>query len=205
MRMSRTGLGQEGRERHAQRHAIEHQEPEDRLPAEQRQHEPAQQRRKDGRGAHHQHHARNHVRALGRAVQVAHHSRGDHHAGTRTQRLQEAPHDQRINRGGRGATDRRQHEQHHADQQHGSAAVAIGQRAIENLPDRQAQEERRQRQLHARGIGGKRLGQSGQRWQVHVHAERGHGRGAAQDERQTTLAGDGATRRAAVRRMGLGH
>ncbi len=164
----RIGFRQPERDRHQAHRAEQRQQDEDRRPAERRQQRAARHRREDRRQAHHQHQLREHLGAGHRVAQVTHHGTRYHHAGTATERLDETHADQPVHGRRKGAGQRCQGEERHADQQRPAPPIAIGQRPVDQLTDGQADEIGRQRKLHVIDTGAERLRQQGERRQVHV-------------------------------------
>jgi hypothetical protein len=100
----RQAFGQEAERHHQRDEAIGGEEPEDRAPAEDFQHDAAQHRRQDRRGTHHQHQARHHPHGAAIVEQVAHHRARHHDARAAPERLHQAQPGQRLGRGRDGAS-----------------------------------------------------------------------------------------------------
>src|SRR3546814_111108 len=121
---------------------------ENRLPPERTEDQSAECRRDDRRDAHDGDRRRQDLRHFLRLEAIANHRACHHHAGRATQRLQETQAGERLDVWRKTAADRREYIEQQPEQQWRAAPVAIGDRPIDQLTDRQADEEERQRALH---------------------------------------------------------
>jgi hypothetical protein len=122
--------------------------------------------------AHHQHHQREHARRLDLVEAVADHRPDHHHSRRAAERLREAQRHELVDRSGGRAPQRGDREQRDAGDERRLAAVAVGDRAEGELPEREAEKVGGERVLHARRAGAELGLQRGQRRQVHVDRER---------------------------------
>ena len=104
--------------------------------------------------------------------------------------------------GASGAGEARENEQAETEQQDGLAPDPVGDRAIDELPDREAEEEGGERKLCAGGprieIGGNR----GQGGQIHVRRQRTEGGKKREDRRHGEGVGSEHGRMARPKRLG---
>ena len=121
--------------------------------------------------------------------QIAHHGAGDHDAGTAAQGLHDSREGQRGDVRGEGGEPRGRHVERDAGDQRSPAPEAVGDRPVERLADRQADEEHRQGSLDRPGIGGEMRLDRREGRQIHVDRQGREGGQRPQDDDETQPAG----------------
>ena len=148
------------------------QEYEHRAPAERGLQPAADQWRDGGCQAEHHRHQCHGPLGLGALEPVLHHGARDHHASCRRQALQQAQADQRLCIRREGARQRSDGEQSERCQHDGAPAERIGQRAVEQGHDGQAEHVDRECLLDHQRSHAELPGDGGKRRQVGIDPER---------------------------------
>ena len=178
------GLGQPAPHAEPQQRAQHHQQPEDGMPVGMRIEKTADQRRHRRRDAEIDGHLRHHALRIGRREHVPDDRARDHHAGARRHALQRAEEHQLGNRLAERTAHGRQREHRHPGQHHRASAQAVGERAVEEVHHRKAQQIAGQRLLHLHRGCAQRGGDARERRQVGVYRERPEHAQAGQQQRE---------------------
>ena len=157
----------------------------------------ADHRRHRRRDAEEDRHLRHHALRVRRREHVADDGARDHHAGAGRHALQRAVEDQLADGVRQRAAHRGQREQRHAAQHQRPPAQAVGQRAVEQVHDREAEQVARQRLLHLHRRRAHRGGDAGEGRQVGVDREGPEHAQAGEQQGQRPA-------RAAPERVGVG-
>ncbi|ANY06993.1 hypothetical protein AFB00_12595 [Pseudonocardia sp. HH130630-07] len=142
----------------------------------------AERRREHRRGAHDEHQPGQHARRRAAGEQVTDDREPDHRAGRGARALQDAQQGEHLDRGGHRDQRRRDDVQRRPGQQQRATAVRVGQRADQELTQRQPGERAGQGQLDGRPGGAEVAADLGQRGQVGVDGERTERDQRTQDE-----------------------
>ena len=177
-------LGQPTPSGRTEQGAQRRQQPEDGVPVAIHEDQPADQRCHGRRDAEEDRHLRHHALGIGQRKQVADDGARNHHTGARADTLQGAKEHQLTDRLRQRAAHRGQREQRDAGQQYRAAPEAVGQRAMEEVHDREAEQVARQRLLHLHRRGADGRGDARKRWQVGVDRERTDHAHAGQQQSQ---------------------
>ena len=159
-------------------------EAEDPVPRAVHQQPAAAERREDRRRAHHQHHEREHPRRLDLVEAIPDHRADHHHPRSAAERLRETQHHEVIDGASEDAARRGDREHRDAAQERRLAAVAVGDRAEQQLPEREAEQIGRQGVLHARRRHRELGRERQQRRQIHVDRERAQRHHQAENQRE---------------------
>ena len=197
-------LGQQpvvGDEQHG---ADQGQEPEDAVPVRMDEQEATDHRRDRRRNAEIDRHLRHHALRVGRREHVADHRSRDDDAGAGRHALQCTEEDQRADMLGQRAAGRRQREHRDAGQHHRTAAETVGQRAVEQVHDREAEQIGRQGLLHLDRGRADRSCDAGERRQIGVDRERAEHAEAGEQQRQCPAGCAPQRRGIGIHRFGSG-
>ena len=145
--------------------------------------------RQRGCEAHHHHDRRQGARRALAVVDVAHDRPAQHHPGAAAQRLERAADDQDRQRPGEPAQHRAGEKQRKSGDQHRSPPEAIGDRAVNQLPRRDAGEKQGQHQLDGAGCGVEHHGEQRQRRHQHVQRRRRNRGDQGQEYKQRSAPG----------------
>ena len=163
-----------------------HQQPEDHPPVGVGTDIAAHHRRHQRRQRHHQNDERHGAGKRILLEQIA--QQGiDHHRARRTARCLQHPIGQQFGQGVRhGAAHRGDGKHHQPRQDHRLAAIAVGQRAVEELADGKAAQKGADGELGAVDAGGQIPGDGRNGGQIHIHRQRGQTRQSAEQDKQET-------------------
>ena len=178
----RVGLGQVEPDRQAAEAGEAGERPEDQPPAAQAHQPPAHRRRDDRRDADDEHEHRVDPRRVRLLEAVADDRPRDDHPGGAGQAHDEPGEDQGLDRSGVGTGHAGDRERGRADEERTATADAVGDRAADELPHRQARQEQRQGQLHRPPLGPEVALDPGEGRQVHVDPEGAEGVEQAEQE-----------------------
>ncbi len=177
-------FGQQPRHQPEQGEPIAGQHEEDGSPSEMHQELAADERRHDRSDPHHEDQHRQHPHRLAPVEVVAHDGPRHHQRRTAAERLEEAEDDELRDVGCEGAAKRRADEDREPDIERRLASQSVGQRTVEGLTERDADEVAGQAHLH-RGNGHAKLARDlRERRQIHVDGQRPDRGEGAQDHRE---------------------
>ena len=182
--MHRMALFEEDEHQHDAHGRESGEKAEDPVPGARDQNPAAAERREDRRRAHDEHHEREHARRLHLVEAIADHRADDDHARRAAERLREAQQHEVLDRPGERAAERCEREEHEPAHERRLAAIAIGDRAEEELTEGESEQIGRERALHARRAHRELGGERRQRGKVHVDGERADRHHQAKDERE---------------------
>ena len=187
--------------RHQRQHAKRGQQRKDDPPRTDLQHRPADHRRKDGRHAHHQHQRGIRLRGAGRVHAITHRRARDHHTRAAAKALHATQHGQHGGVLGKRAANGSRHIQRQTDIERRFAAKAVTGRAVDQLANRQADQEDGQRDARRRRRGIQVARNGRQARQIHIDRQRADG---GEHTEQQKPAGNG-TRQAGSCGSGSSH
>ncbi len=181
-RVARQALGQEHCDDGQPRGSVACQHPEDGAPAPARQQLSSDERRQDRGEAHDQHEGGQRANRRLLVEVIPHDGPRDDQGRAPSQRLQEPARNQHLDARRQCARHRRQREDQQSQVERGFAAHPIGQRTVERLPARDADEVGGQAHLDQPGCGVQVSSDGRQRRQVHVDGQWAHGGQPAEDD-----------------------
>ena len=141
------GLRQDERHQAQQYHAVSSRQEECRAPAERLDQLAAQDRHNDGGDAEPGHDRAEHASGAGRVVEIAHHGAPQDRPGAGGDALEDAPGGQMADRGRERAIKARQRVEPEAGDQQLAAAIAVAERAEQELHDRERDRVKAEREL----------------------------------------------------------
>jgi hypothetical protein len=138
--------------------------------------------RQQRRDRQHQHQQAKDAGGIAVVIAIAHDGAAGDHGCTTAQRLEKAPDHQRLDRGCQRAEQAGRHIDRATDQYGRPPPDPITERPEEQLPQRHADEERGQRQLHRRRRGAVIAGDGRQRGQIEIDGDGAKGRQRPQQQ-----------------------